>query len=769
MTSSNPERPGLKFFEMSPDPAGVIGPDGHFVSVNAAYGKLHGYEPEELVGQPFIEIVATRDRDRTLETFRGVVERSEETKGFLNRHVTRNGGELWLETTARRDDETGNVIFINRDVTRRVQKEQDLDSLFSLSIDLMSIASLDGHFSNVSASYERVLGYSKEEITTRPWMDFVHPDDHERTLEAMSQLAKGLDVINFRNRYVTASGDVVWLTWNSHPADDGKLYAVARDDTRLVHQEARLNEINRRLVDAQRIAGVGDWIYDPIRGTVRFSEMARQIFNVQFDAENGGACALDMSALTTRIHPLDKEKWWKKYNRLLGDGTPYDSTHRIVLSDGSIRYISEHAERIPNFENADTHLHGTVHDVTAIEQVRKRQQRLIRHQRELLSLSRKLSGERDKKTIGLDVVRLVLDLFPTCTSASVWLESSLKWNELARVGSKLSQIQETGLHDQFDKLREYAGQKGLDSIHSTVSIEAVRHDDLILLPFQIGRYNLGCLVAVTILPNRIDEDSSIHMDLFEAIALQLASALANAHLIDDLRSLSRQINDAHEVERRNLARDLHDQVGATLTGINISLEMLSEGIGSDIDPETLKKDLNETRQILGTLMQQVRDVSLQLRPSLLDDFGLSKTIDWLAESINRRGDVKVEVHNKLPPRVRFDGDVETAAFRIVQESLTNVQRYAESDFARVFLKASERTLSIRVEDDGCGFDVGTALRKQNSVGLPGMRERAELIGGTFTVKSEPGHGTYIQARLPARGRSFASNGRSKSERTPEIS
>jgi signal transduction histidine kinase len=203
---------------------------------------------------------------------------------------------------------------------------------------------------------------------------------------------------------------------------------------------------------------------------------------------------------------------------------------------------------------------------------------------------------------------------------------------------------------------------------------------------------------------------------------------------DRLESLSRRLVDVQEAERRALARELHDEMGQILASLRLRLEGGTARAAAEV------------QMILGDLLERVRGLSMNLRPPTLDDLGLLPTLQWHFERYQAETGVHVEFRHR--GRVgRFAPEVETAAFRIVQEALTNVARHAGVTEVEVGLEARDDGLELRVEDRGAGFDPATA-RPGDSGGLAGMRERARLLGGKVLIESAPGKGARLVAKLP---------------------
>jgi signal transduction histidine kinase len=195
-----------------------------------------------------------------------------------------------------------------------------------------------------------------------------------------------------------------------------------------------------------------------------------------------------------------------------------------------------------------------------------------------------------------------------------------------------------------------------------------------------------------------------------------------------------------ETERRRIGRELHDQVGAALTAVKCQLAAARHAnTGED------NRVLAETDELLTRTISQVQDLSSTLRPVMLDEHGLAAALESYITRYTRQTAVHVDLsHEGLDEAC--SPLVETAAFRIVQEALTNVARHARTERARVSVRRTAERLSVSVADSGAGFDAGIAA---TATGLTGMSERAQLLGGTLTVRSAPGEGTTIEAVLPA--------------------
>ncbi|HXD30895.1 MAG TPA: PAS domain S-box protein [Pyrinomonadaceae bacterium] len=217
---------------------------------------------------------------------------------------------------------------------------------------------------------------------------------------------------------------------------------------------------------------------------------------------------------------------------------------------------------------------------------------------------------------------------------------------------------------------------------------------------------------------------------------------------ETLRRYSRRLMEAQEDERQRIARELHDQIGQILTAVQFNLHTVQR-----LCPTSdAAAHVDDGIRVLDEALEQVRDLSLDLRPSLLDDLGLVPALRWYAGRHARRTGLRPEVSADLPfPDARFARDVETACFRIAQEALTNVARHARASQVSVVLRIEQDNLRLVINDNGAGFDAA-ALRKRDlsaaTLGFQGMQERAQAVGGSFWVASAPSKGTQVNASFP---------------------
>ena len=301
---------------------------------------------------------------------------------------------------------------------------------------------------------------------------------------------------------------------------------------------------------------------------------------------------------------------------------------------------------------------------------------------------------------------------------------------------------QTGQPVMVDDLSTSDFLSGIDGVSPAELLARVR--SAMAAPLQIEGKVIGVVVVGCAHPRRFTSDD---LELLLLVAGRAAPAVERARLMetvhsahDRLEALSRRLVQVQEAERAEIARELHDEVGQLLTGLGLMVD------ASDLSAESRR---DEIRRGVNEIIARVRDLSVSLRPPMLDTLGLLPALLWQIERFEAQSRIQVTFrHANL--RRRFSSEVETAAFRIVQEALTNAARHASVARVEVEVTAEATRLLVHIEDRGRGFDVDAALAGPSS-GLAGMRERARLLGGRLTMESAAGSGTRLRLVLPLPG------------------
>lgn len=236
----------------------------------------------------------------------------------------------------------------------------------------------------------------------------------------------------------------------------------------------------------------------------------------------------------------------------------------------------------------------------------------------------------------------------------------------------------------------------------------------------------------------------------ELLKENIRTRKANEEYLERLQHLSRQLMTLQDVERRHLAHELHDEIGQCLTALNLNLQMMTK---YPRPAEATHSLVADSIEIVNTLVRQVRDLSLEMHPTMLEDFGVETTLNWYFNHLRERTGLTIDCHFELG-EAELTPEQSTACYRIVQGAFTNIVRHAKATRVSVVLRVNEENeLLLTVADNGVGFDqqrVSRMIQQGKSFGLIAMRERTFLVGGTIQIESEKGQGTVVRLRLPLR-------------------
>ena len=254
---------------------------------------------------------------------------------------------------------------------------------------------------------------------------------------------------------------------------------------------------------------------------------------------------------------------------------------------------------------------------------------------------------------------------------------------------------------------------------------------------------------------RPHEFAAREMRLLTSLAEKSSIALANAQLYDNLLSREKELEllsgarvQAQEEERRRIAREIHDSLGQMLTAIKFNVEILEDAVGMQAEDD--RKRLVDIKSLLDNAMAEAREISYNLMPSVLVDFGLVPALQFLSEQFSKSNELSVKVHTTGVDG-RFDSSVEVGLYRIAQEALNNIAKHAGAHEVNVQLIGDARSTRLIIEDDGKGFHVGRhepQAGRRRGMGLVSMRERAASFNGVFILDSHPGRGTEIIVEVP---------------------
>src|SRR5436190_8895681 len=229
---------------------------------------------------------------------------------------------------------------------------------------------------------------------------------------------------------------------------------------------------------------------------------------------------------------------------------------------------------------------------------------------------------------------------------------------------------------------------------------------------------------------------------------QRMAETAQREAAESLQSLTRRLVEVEESERRRIAAELHDRVGQTLSALNINLD-IALGKAGDSAPHELRMRLRDSLGLVDGTLQTIEDVMAELRPPLLEEYGIGAALGWYAEEFAKRTNINVKIEDLARERNRqLRRDAAVALFRIAQEALNNVAKHAQASQVWLRLEADASHLTLTVRDDGKGFDPKTSKARATRLGMTTMQERVTATGGMLELESAPGKGTTLKAKAP---------------------
>lgn len=595
----------------------------------------------------------------------------------------------------------------------RYAAERKYQEIFENAGDGIFQSTPEGYYLTANPALARMHGFDSPEELIRSRTDISHEvyvDPAQRD-EFKRRLDEHGGVLGFEHQTFRKDGSKIWISVDAHAVRDeaGKILyyeGTARDITESKRTEQALRESEERYRDLVEHSHELICTHDLDGAILSVNRAARELFGYELD-EFVGKNIRDILA------PPIRHQFEEYMRRMLNEGGT--SGLMLIETRSGEHRVLEYYNSLRTEGVAAPIVRGIARDITE----RRRAERALRESeeryRELFENSKDSFYVHDMNGVYVSVNRAAEKL------------SGYRRSEI--IGKHFSEFMTAEHARQVQRQL----QKKLDSAgETTYEIEMItkkgKH-----VPVEISSrliYEHGVAVGVQGCVRDISERKK---------AQEVA------------RNYSRRLIEAQEAERRRISRELHDQVGQILTAVKMNLHALRH---TCTEVETLAS-IADNLKAIDEAVDQVRDLSVDLRPLLLDDLGLVVALRWYLERQTRNSGVPAKfVSGSLDEDDRFSSELETACFRIVQEGVTNILRHARASRISVRLERVLSDLILLITDDGAGFDA-RLLRSGNAgaatLGLRGMEERAQAVGGIITIDSAPALGTEICARLPIKG------------------
>ncbi|MGB5814233.1 MAG: PAS domain S-box protein [Thermoanaerobaculia bacterium] len=574
--------------------------------------------------------------------------------------------------------------------------------MFDLSLDMLCVAGIDGYFKEVSPAFTLTLGWSRKELLSKPFFDFVHPDDVEPTAEVLQSLAEGEELVDFENRYRHLDGSYRWLQWRAAPRED-IVYAVGRDVTerKQVEEELRQSELRYRLL----VEDTNDIIYDADPdGCCTFSNAVAARLTGYQEEELRGMHYLEL------VHPdcrEDAKQFYASQFSQRNSSTYYEFP--IITHDGGVVWLGQTVHLVAKGDRVES-FHAVARDITARKQAEE--------------MTRALLHSASQAVVAID--RSGRIVFENPTAQEMFGYSSEDLRQLTIEALIPERLRDTHVAHR-DSFLPKGGTRPMG-----IGLELIaRRKDGTEFPVEVS------LSSVETSEGQLAV--SFVSDISERRRLE-----ENIRQREKLTALADGLLQGQEEERSRVARRLHDTVSQELAMLSVEMGLLSREVPEE--ERSVRDEMARLRERIVQVSDGIRDLSHRLHPAELEELGLVSTLrshaDWLAKHEGIRVDLVVE---KEPASI--PSTIGLALYRVTQEALRNVVKHSGVEEAKVSLADADAGLRLSITDQGVGFDA-ERVSAHAGLGLVSMEERIRLLGGQLKITSMPEQGTKLEVFVP---------------------
>jgi PAS domain S-box-containing protein len=571
-------------------------------------------------------------------------------------------------------------------------------------------------------------------------------------------------------RFRRKDGSVVWTDVSAvyvpaAKSESGFFSAVIVDISERKQAEEELRRSEAFLAQGQLISHTGSWRWQVVSGAVSWSKEHFRIFG--YDPET---VLPSYSRFMERIHPEDRAAFEAVLNRAVRDQRDFETYYRIVLPDGSIKFVRSIGQALVS-SSGELEFIGTVIDVTDLKRAEEMKIAIAR-EREMLMRQRAADLAKANEALRscLDALASVLELdafigqvMGTITRQLGAISSNLRVISADQKGMRMDLLfengsvmspEEAGYPERFHSVS--LEELGFASLVEPYTILNLSNPRAAGIPADMRDYlqgmGVGTLLRIPLLSQgqvngvltfRFAEERD-----FQVEELEIARALATqASLAIHLTELARKAKQSAVLEERTrLAGEIHDSLAQSFTGITMQLEMAKE-LKTDKDSEAFNY-VERANDLARFGLAEARRSVLSLQSMFTKDSGLIESLQILAERSNIAGRLRCTFRSNLQDDETLSGEVRQDLLRIAQEAISNALRHAKSTSISLSLRSDQQNLILKVKDNGIG--IATKAETREGFGLANMRARVKKLKGTLDVRTAPGRGTNIIVRVPIR-------------------
>jgi two-component system, NarL family, sensor histidine kinase UhpB len=607
----------------------------------------------------------------------------------------------------------------SRKSTGDLSYEKHLLQMFDESPFGMAFTGMDYHFKKVNASFSRMMGYTESELRTMTFRDLTHPDEVERDANAIRDLIEDrIPSYQTEKRYIRKNGEVLWGSVtvsvmrdeNGNPSDH--LVMVEDISERKRFQEELLILKNRyELVSVTSGQAVYD--YDINSGIILWSGNTEEILG--YKSEEIG----DIRKWEALIHPDDRKDAMEELDRSMEGSGIYDISYRFRHKGGEYLHMHDKGVFLRDGKGQSVSMIGMMQDRTI----------LINAQMELQENEERYRTLFDVSPSGIilsDLQGKIIDINDEVKKMSGFTKEELIGRDIRLM------VPREGWKDIRKHIKKILTGGIFD--HEVINVrkdgtllDLELRETLIHLPD--GRFGI---LAVS---NDITERKKAERTLEDSR--------------DKLENFARHLQAVREAEREYISREIHDDLGQSLTILRLDAARIMKKLVEANDLQTIEAARIQTEEMISVIdatIQSAKKIAFELRPRILDDLGLFPAIQLQVEEFNKRSDIHCRLVIDSPP-AELNPDKSIAVYRIVQEALTNILRHSGAANAMVRIRSQKSVLTITITDNGIGL-TEKKLRESQSLGILGMNERASLLDGTLKITGKENKGTKVELTVP---------------------
>jgi PAS domain S-box-containing protein len=699
--------------EQTPDGILLADDDWNITFANEAACRMSGYTPEEIVH--LNSETTYLSEERNLIARRKQQMRVGESARY-ERFVVRKDGTRFLAEVIVRRLEQGGLQTIFRDITERKQAEETrlrLAAIVESSLDPIVSTNLDGLITSWNAAAEHLYGYTADEIMGKPINQILPIERHPEKDDVLRRVTNGEHVGLFESVCVAKDGHRIPVSLTVSPLQDASTNIVGT--SAVIHDitERKRSEDQLRLQSAALEAAANAIVITDTHGIVLWVNPA---FTTLTGWSRGEVIGSTLRTLKSGKHD---SSFYRELWETITAGRVWHGEMVNRRKDGSLYTEEMTITPVRDAIGAISRFIAIKQDITERKQAEEALQKSEEQYRALVETT-------DTGFVILDPNGRVLD-------------------------ANAEYVRLTG-HRDLDEIRGRSVVEWTAGAEQEENAKAVR---TCLKTGHIRNLEIGHVDSHgKVTPIEINATVEKTRGAVRIVALcrditkRRQAEEERARLFEQLqasrersRRLAQQAISASEEERRRLSRELHDEAGQMFTVLKVKLGLLCQKLSPE--DAALRERLEELMALTDTTGNQIREVARSLRPPVLDTLGLGGGLEELCREFAQLSGLIIDYRGVETPSL--SEATMTCSYRVVQEALTNVAKHAQAKRVEVRLAVDDGQLCLSVTDDGKGYD---ATASQNGLGLEGMRERVDLLGGQLDIKVEPGQGTRLVVRIP---------------------